>query len=85
MQVNFLIDRETSSGINWVHEDENISRPFFILGSDENYLYGLFDSYTPYTSQEIEYLDPFWKYLIKNKEAKLDESDNPMVVKIKFL
>jgi hypothetical protein len=84
MQVNFLIDRETLSGINWVHEDENISRPFFILGSDENYLYGLFDSYTTYTSQEIEYLDPFWKYLIKTKEAKLDESDNPMVVKVKF-
>jgi hypothetical protein len=79
-----LIDRETLSGINWVHEDENASRPFFILGSDENFLYGLFDSYTQYTPQEAEDLDPLWRYLVKDKGARLDEDDNPMIVKIKF-
>lgn len=84
MQVNFLIDRKTLSGINWVHEDENISRPFFILGSDENYLYALFDSYSMYTPEEIEYLDPMWRYLVKDKGIQLDEDDNPMIIKIKF-
>lgn len=58
--------------------------PFFIIGSDSTYLYGIFDIYKDYTAQEIEALSPMLKYLIKNVKLQISETDNPIVVKLNF-
>lgn len=79
----FLINKDTMQGINWNSGDKFETTPFFIMGSDEEFFYGVFDKYLD-SSVDPENVDPMLAYLINVEHLHLGEDDNPMIVRIKF-
>ncbi|WP_295942702.1 hypothetical protein [uncultured Alistipes sp.] len=79
----FLVDKDIMQGINWNSGDKFETTPFFIVGSDEEFFYGVFDKYLD-PSVNTENLDPMLAYLMTVQHLHLNEDDNPIIVKIKF-
>lgn len=83
--IFFLINKKKSKGIRWEVSGEN--NPNLILGktSDENFFYYIFHDYNEYNRLDLPHnMDPLKKYLIGQKNIKLEEDSNPAIIKIKF-
>lgn len=79
---NFLIDIDSGKGINW-NSGTNIT-PLFILCSDKEYFYSLFDKYQFDIEDNLDEINPLLKYIIVEKKLKLKQDQNPVIVKFKF-
>lgn len=79
----FVIDWESKRGVNWMSGVGSPVSPFFILCSDEEAFYGVFDKYIlPDNRSEIA--DPLLRCLVAERGLHLDEDGNPILVRIEF-
>lgn len=79
----FLIDKDSTKGINWNSGDLAKTTPFFIAGSDRDAFYGIFDKYVdPAEAGTVS--DPLLSYLMDANRLRLDAEMNPIIVKIRF-
>lgn len=79
-QENFLINKENLSGIHWTHKPKDII-PFFILGSDNSYLYGVY-TYSENHKNVSAADSPIINYL--NRNIMFNEDNDSVILKIKF-
>lgn len=85
-QDNFVVGLDDFEGIHW-HDRPDYdpsAEPFYILGSDDTYLYGVFNYFGEYTEERIAKFDPLVSYLMRKHNIRLAESANPAIIKLKF-
>lgn len=81
----FLFSNKSLKGVRW--ENDPIEEDIFIFeASDSNYLYGVYNDYKEYTSQERQNMkNPLKRYILtKTNISLITDQQNPAIIKMKF-
>lgn len=85
----FIYSQNSKKGIRWMpksSDDFDSYLPYFVA-SDSIYFYSIFNDYTDYKDDVMileKINDPLKKYIIEKTTPKIDEDNNPYLMKIKF-